>query len=101
MIRKFFFIILLFLFSSVAVFSIDVKNAQPYEKIEFAKWSLDLRRADTIFFGSLPITVPVTFLIFDAFKSEWEFWPKFGIACGASAIITLTDFILGKIPSKT
>jgi hypothetical protein len=32
----------------------------PYQPEEFPQWSIKLRRAETLFFGSLPITIGVT-----------------------------------------
>lgn len=90
--------VLLLLCVSFSVFSLDMKNAEPYEKDEFPKWAVDLRRSEIIFFGSVPFTYTATSLIANkAFKKDINFWKTAAIAGAASATITLIDFIIGQI----
>lgn len=106
MFKKVIIVLILTVVCFTSVFSLDLKDAEPYEKIEFPKWALDLRRGETIFFGSLPLTVPVTFLVFSIAENgvqedkKWSFWAKMGVACGISAAISVTDYILGKVSGK-
>ena len=77
------------------LFSLDMGKAVPYDDSEFPKWSLDLRRGEILFFGSLPITFAMTSLAAGALNSNMEFWPKVGIACGISTVIVLIDYFIG------
>lgn len=80
---------------------------EPYGIEEFPTWSLKLRRGETLFFGSLPITLAFTGLSYSlaqglgagSFSSDpfKESLSVFGIAAGLSLIIAITDFILGEI----
>lgn len=89
--------VLLLLVICFNVFALDMSKAEPYQEIEFPKWTKDLRRAEIIFFGSLPLTYPVANLAMNAFKQDTDFWKNFGIACGISASIAVVDFVIGLI----
>jgi len=80
---------------------------EPYKNDEFPTWSVKLRRGETLFFGSLPITLSLTGFSYslaqglgsgtlsnDPFQESIAI---FGIAAGLSLIITLTDYILGEM----
>ncbi|MDD4011632.1 MAG: hypothetical protein PHI83_05765 [Sphaerochaetaceae bacterium] len=72
----------------------------PYEASEFPQWAHDLRRGETLFFGSLPLAYPVVSLALSAFKADLGFWPTIGISAGIALSIAITDYILGIINEK-
>lgn len=76
-------------------FSLTLTDYEPYTKDEFPKWSLNLRRAETLFFGGIPIAYPLTSLAFSLAGKDAEFLPTLGIACAVSAVISLVDYIIG------
>ena len=57
------------------IFALSLDGYEPYSKDEFPKWSLDLRRAECIFFGGIPIAYPLTALTLGLLKQETSF-PK-------------------------
>jgi hypothetical protein len=88
--------VLLLICVCFSAFSLDMKNAQPYSDDEFPKWSLDLRRGEIIFFGSLPIAYALTNLVSsNIFNSNMTFWENMAISAGVSAGIALLDYFLG------
>ena len=87
-------ICLVFLFCA-PVFSAEMKDYEPYKEGEFPKWSLDLRRAECIFFGGIPIAYPLTALAFSIANKESSFVQNLAIACSVSAAIALIDYIIG------
>lgn len=91
-------ILILVLFSvCFSLCALDMKNAKPYEEDEFPKWALNIRRSEIIFFGAIPVAMPITQLVCDAFNSDLNFWQKLGISAGAAAGIMLTDIIIGLV----
>jgi hypothetical protein len=76
-------------------FSLTLTDYEPYTKDEFPKWSLNLRRAETLFFGGIPIAYPLASLAFSLAGKDAEFLPTLGIACAVSAVISLVDYIIG------
>ncbi len=83
---------------------------EPYEEGEFPSWAMELRRADTIFFGSLAITVPVSALCFELANqlgapglgnTSVRLWSEIGTAVGLSLVITGIDWILGMMEKKS
>ena len=90
-------LICLFALFCSPVFSLDMGDYEPYTKDEFPKWSLDLRRAECIFFGGIPIAYPLTALAFSATNTETSFLQNLGIACAVSATIALIDYIIGVV----
>ncbi len=79
------------------VFSLDMKDYEPYSEDEFPKWSLDLRRAECIFFGGIPIAYPLTALAFNIANQDSSFLQNLAIACSVSAAIALIDYIIGVV----
>lgn len=82
-----------------------VYEYEPYEEEEFPIWSHELRRAESIFFGSFVITLPVSMLIYNiaaycgmpTFDEEYKnFLVQAGVAASLSLTISLTDWIIGK-----
>lgn len=107
--RKFVVILLVFLFIMTPLFSESIKlpEYEPYTVNEFPDWSLKLRRGESLFFGSLALTMPVTIIgynvavntgIFSSSNSETtDLLYQFSIAASISLAITLGDYILGEI----
>ncbi len=79
------------------VFSLTLSGYEPYTTDEFPKWSLDLRRAECIFLGGIPIAYPISALAFSTLKKDATFLETLGVACAISATIALVDFILGVV----
>ena len=75
--------------------SLTLTDYEPYTKDEFPKWSLDLRRAESLFFGGIPIAFPLTSAAFAIAGQDPEFLTTLGVACAVSAVITLVDYIIG------
>ena len=91
--------VLLFGFASPA-FALSMDGYEPYTKAEFPKWSLDLRRAETIFFGGIPIAFPLVGVAYSIAGQSPEFLQTLGIACAVSAAITLIDYIIGAVSAN-
>ena len=106
MIRKAISILLILLTLLTPLFSDPIEyEYEPYEKEEFPIWSLELRRAETIFFGSLVITFPVAMGVYALGKqfgmptppeTYQEVLIEAGIAAGLSLVIALTDWLIGR-----
>lgn len=94
MFKKFLTVILLIALC-FSVFALDMNNAEPYEKTEFPKFALDLRRSEIIFFGGIPIVYPLTSLALKTCKIDTNFWKTMGISCSVSAVIALADYVIG------
>ncbi len=98
----------------------DETSPEPYQKEEFPQWARDLRRAEIIFFGSVPFTLFFSLESYDMYRyvshnfdSSYSPWPfagynsipysteeNIGVIIGAlsiSAVIATVDFFLGKI----
>ena len=78
---------------------------EPYTEEEFPIWSYELRRAESIFFGSLVITFPVAMGVYALGKqfgmptppeTYQEVLIEAGIAAGLSLVIALTDWLIGR-----
>lgn len=98
-------LILLTLFSPLAADPIEYEY-EPYEEEEFPIWTHELRRAESIFFGSLVITFPVAMGIYALAENLGMPTPSEDyqkvlqqalIAGGLSLIIAGTDWIIGKV----
>ena len=79
---------------------------EPYTEEEFPIWSHELRRAESIFFGSLAITFPLSMGAYSLATSLGAQGPsepyqqvliQLGVAAGLSLIIALTDWIIGAV----
>ncbi len=101
-------LILLMVLSPVSSDPIEYEY-EPYEKEEFPIWSLELRRAESIFFGSLVITFPVAMGIYSLASSLGMPTPDEDyqrvlqqalIAGGLSLIIAGTDWIIGRVSGE-
>ena len=77
----------------------------PYEEGEFPKWSMELRRAESIFFGSFVIALPVSIGVYTLAKnlgmpsqsSTTEALYQVAGAASIATLIALTDWIIGKV----
>jgi hypothetical protein len=80
---------------------------EPYRADEFPQWSIKLRRAETLLFGSLPITVGVTSLAYSTAQLMGapqlhsdplrESLAVIGIAGALSLAVVLADYIIGEM----
>ncbi len=85
----------------------QLKSYEPYEEEEFPLWSYKVRRAETLFFGSLVITLPIAALLYRVAvetdiittpSSELQgFLMQGSIAAGLSLGISLADYIIGEV----
>ncbi len=69
-------------FSQTSGTTAPVVQPAPYQKDEFPRWALDLRRAEIVAFGVLPFTVFFTSFALDSYRFAdhgWDFryapWP--------------------------
>ena len=78
---------------------------ESYEEEEFPLWTIELRRAETIFFGSLVFTVPISSLalsvmsnqgIINFENSTQSALMTLSSAAGLSLVVSALDWILGK-----
>lgn len=79
---------------------------EPYGEEEFPIWTMKMRRAESLFFGSLVITLPVSMLAWSLMANAgWvngetnfsNFLCQAGIASALSLTIATTDFIIGEV----
>ncbi len=42
---------------------------EPYEESEFPQWALDLRRAEVVFFGAIPLTILGSTVAYEGFRA--------------------------------
>ncbi len=98
--------ILLIFLSSSMLFSDPIKyEYESYEKDEFPEWTMELRRAEIIFFGSFVVTLPVAIATYnisrnlgvpltdDHMKATLY---QFAGAAGLSLLIAGIDWIIGE-----
>lgn len=103
-------LLLLAVSSLTPLASTPIPAYEPYSRDEFPLWTYKVRRAETLFFGSLAITLPlaslaynlsVSYLSAPAADSETgEFLAKLGIAASLSASISLADYIIGEVQAR-
>lgn len=93
----------------------------PYEDDEFPVWAKKLRRAEIIMFGSIPITILLSYFTYNFIRFGTHGWDSeyrpFGnpnkpdyttrehigvliTACSISVSIALADYIIGKVREK-
>lgn len=99
--------ILMLMLISFSLFSDPIKfEYEPYEEDEFPIWLSEIRRAESIFFGSMVITFPLTvagYSVASAFGAPIEgdefslFWQQLGIASCFSLAIAGIDWLIGYI----
>ncbi len=79
----------------------------PYLEDEFSPWMHDLRRAESLFFGSLPLTYGIASLSFTLFANTdsqlttQDYLNRLSAAALLSAAIAVTDYILGIIENES
>lgn len=76
-------------------FCVSLDGYEPYDTLEFPKWALDLRRAECLFFGGLPIAFPMVSLVSGLAGSDLSFVQTLGIACSVTAVIAIADYLIG------
>ena len=77
----------------------------PYEAGEFPEWAVELRRAESIFFGSFVIALPVSIGVYNLAKSwgmpgstpSMEALYQVAGAAGIASVIALADWIIGEM----
>ncbi len=89
----------------VPLFSEPLKDYEPYEEGEFPLWTYNIRRAETIFFGSLVITLPLSILLHSVARSAGiippqtsamnDFLTQAAIAGTLSLGVSIADWALG------
>lgn len=101
-------LILCFTLSCLPSADLNVKFPayEPYTKEEFPLWSQKLRRAETLFFGSLALTLPISVggynVVANYFPSvvpeeaSKQFVQQALIAVSISGLIALVDYIIGE-----
>ena len=79
---------------------------ESYEEEEFPLWTIELRRAETIFFGSLVFTVPISSLALGLMSNQGiinfenntqSALVTLSSAAGLSLVVSAVDWILGKM----
>jgi len=116
-------LIVLLLISVCIVHAEEIKVPEPYTDDEFPQWLKDLRRAEIIFFGSLPFTLLISLQGYeitryfindmDPLYTPWPFRsvqaPAYtfeeqmvviGSAVIISGLLALTDYFIGKITHR-
>lgn len=107
--KKFLSIILIIMLSTTTLFSsgVELKDYEDYTIDEFPTWSWKLRRGESLFFGSLAVTFPVSVLAYNlvvnsplvANKPTDKFTAlkyQVSIATILSLSIAIGDYILGE-----
>lgn len=89
------------------VFSAAELAYAPYGEKEFPIWTMKLRRAESLFFGSMVITLPVSMalwsllqnyeLVPNTYTAMENFLIEMGIASGLSLGISTADWIIGEV----
>jgi len=98
------FMILLILLPA-NLFSEPLKGYEPYQEGEFPLWTYKIRRAETIFFGSMIITFPLSILLHSVARSTGiippqtsgvnDFLAQAAIAGVFSLGVSVADWALG------
>lgn len=107
--KRFIALILLLAITLSIAYSSDASlkyEYEPYEKNEFPEWAMELRRAETIFFGSFALTLPLAVGAYslainmgapEPAKQSTAFMYQLAGAAGAALTITAIDWILGRM----
>jgi len=100
--KKIVVVALMILILTPSVFS---ATAEEYQVDEFPEWAVTLRRGETLFFGSLPLTCALTSLTYSVAQNN-GLSPlhsteigEIAVVVGSAAILSLTiaiaDYLLG------
>ncbi len=78
----------------------EEQEYEPYTVMEFSSFAMDMRRAETIFFGSLPLTYMISSLAIGAVDALVSTdLPNaeigLGVTLGFSLTIAIIDYVLG------
>jgi len=82
---------------------------KPYGEDEFPVWTMKLRRAETLFFGSTVLTFPIAAIIVNICQSQGymqtdsdlgTFGYEAAIASSLSAGIAFADWVIGEIKGE-
>ncbi len=108
--KKIITILLLIILATSFVYSEtnDFKEYEPYSIEEFPQWSWKLRRGESLFFGSLAITFPVSVLAYSMVVNSplvenkptdnfTNFKYQLSIAAVLSLSIAIGDYIVGEM----
>lgn len=79
----------------------DEISYTPYSPDEFAPWMHDLRRAETVFFGSLPVSFAAASLSMLFIEEDYRSAGlSLGMTLGISAVIAVADYVIGLIADE-
>ncbi len=91
------------------VFAEAELSYEPYGEKEFPIWTMKLRRAESIFFGSMVLTLPLTSLVWSLCENGGiiprmdnpmnRFFAQAGVASLLSVGISTADWIIGEVQS--
>ena len=111
MLKKIISILLIFIIISSPIFAEAELSYKPYGEDEFPIWTMKLRRAESIFFGSLVLTLPITSLVWSICENNGlinriekpmdRFLCQLGVASGLSLCISTADWIIGEVSSDS
>lgn len=97
--------VLMIMILSFSLFADPIEfDYEPYEEDEFPVWLSEIRRAESIFFGSLVITFPLTAAGYsiasglgaDINDNQFQlFWVQLGVASCLSLAIVGIDWLIG------
>jgi hypothetical protein len=104
------FLLMIFLISGTPLFSEALPTYVPYEKNEFPIWTYKVRRAESLFFGSLVLTFPIAVLSYNVAVNYLSFseassdlnalFLEAGIASALSLGISIADYIIGEVQGQ-
>ena len=77
--------------------SIDGFLYTPYQEDEFPHWVIKVRRAETLFFGGVPLVLPVVSIVSNLIWESPDFYKTLAISASVSAVIVLIDYIMGEM----
>lgn len=111
--KRFVILFLAFLFLALPLSASESGSSpsyEPYQRGEFPQWAYELRRGESLFFGSLVITFPLVILGWNGINSLGGNLPtspafettlkQAGVACALSFAIALSDWVVGEIQEK-
>lgn len=103
-------LLLIFLLLMPPLFADAELSYTPYGEDEFPIWTMKLRRAESLFFGSMVITLPVSMAVWSllvnnnvikqSFTPMENFLIEAGIASGLSLAIATADWIIGEVQGE-
>lgn len=106
MFKRLLSLLLILIFLSAPLFAEAELSYEPYGKDEFPIWTMKIRRAESLFFGSMVLTLPISMLAWSLMSNAgWvngdtniqNFLCQAGIAAGLSLTIATADFIIGEV----